>query len=151
MSLARAGLLVALIVVVASASCTSTSPTPAPVDTCALVPNMDELVGHAAVDRPGAFTLNGVERCIWTYATTPARSVGISVANILAHGSAIETLGDGEPVPDLGNDARWWPGNHMLSIALGERSLQVDLQLDAAESTRDLAVQIARAAIERLG
>jgi hypothetical protein len=141
------------------AACTSTStplptalPTPpaTQIGVCALVPNMDALVGKTAVDRPGSFTLNDVDRCIWTYATDPARSVGVSVGALRGHTSAISSLGGGETVAGLGDDARWWAGNHLLSVSRGQRSMQVDLQLEDASVSRELAVAIAQAALQNL-
>jgi len=111
---------------------------------------MDDLVGKAAVDRPGGFRLNDVDKCIWTYALDPSRSVELSVASITAHHEAIDELGDGEQLANVGEDARWWAGNHLLSVALDDRAVQVSLNLDEADSTQDLAVRIAQAAIASL-
>ena len=132
-------------------ACTSTpQPTQTPVVVCALVPNMDELVGKTAVGPPGGFTLNDIDRCIWSYATDPARSIGVSVGPVGGHGGAIDNLGDGEAIPGLGEDARWWAGNRLLSVAVGDRALQVDIQLDEADVSKDLAVSIAESALENL-
>jgi len=130
-------------------ACSST-PVPTPVGVCALVPNMDDLVGKTAVDNPGGFTLNDVDRCVWSYATNPARSVGVSVGPVRGHGGAIDNLGDGETISGLGEDARWWPANRLLSVAVGDRMLQVDLQLDDADVSKGLAVAIAEVALENL-
>lgn len=111
---------------------------------------MDELVGQTAVGAPGFFTLNDVDRCIWTFATDPARSVGVSVAPLGAHQGAKDSFGGGEAVAGLGDDARWFPGNHLLSVAAGRRALQVDLQLNDSQNTKDLAVSIAQAALPNL-
>jgi len=111
---------------------------------------MDDLVGKAAVDQPGGFTLNDVDTCIWTYALNPSRSVDLSVAAIAAHQAAIDELGDGEQVPSVGDDARWWSGNRLLSVALEEWVVQVSLKLDEVDSTKDLAVRIAQSAIANL-
>ena len=144
--------LVALVAVGLITSCSSTSPppVPTPLGVCGLVPNMDDLVGKAAVDQPGGFTLNDVDTCIWTYALNPSRSVDLSVAAIAAHQAAIDELGDGEQVPSVGDDARWWSGNRLLSVALDDRAVQVSLKLDDVDSTKDLAVRIAQAAIANL-
>jgi hypothetical protein len=130
-------------------ACNST-PTPTPVGVCALVPDMDALVGKTSLGPPGAFTLNDFDRCLWTYASTPARSVGVSVGAIRGHKGAIDNLGDGEQLTGIGDDARWWAGTHLLSVAVGQRTLQVDLQLDDADVSRDLAVSIAQAALQNL-
>jgi hypothetical protein len=143
--------LVALVGVgLVAVGCSSTSPAPTPMGVCGLVPNMDDLVGKAAVDRPGGFRLNEVDKCIWTYALNPSKSVNVSVASILAHRAAIDELGDGEQLTGLGEDARWWEGNHLLSVALDDQAVQVSLDLDDAESTKDLAVRIAQAAMSNM-
>jgi hypothetical protein len=143
---------VALVAVGLLAGCSSTSPSPipTPLGVCGLVPNMDELVGKTAVDQPGGFTLNDVDTCIWTYALNPSRSVDLSVAAVVAHQAAIDELGDGEQVASLADDARWWAGNRLLSVALDDRAVQVSLKLDDVDSTRDLAVRIAQAAVANL-
>ena len=140
----------ALAVFVVAACGSVSTPTASPVAACALIPNMDELVGKAAVGSPGFFTLNNVDRCIWTYATDPARSVGVSVAPLGAHQAAKDNFPANEAVEGLGDDAVWFEGNHLLSVAVGQRALQVDLQLDEGENTRDLAVSIAQAALSNL-
>ncbi len=140
----------ALAVFVVAACGSVSTPTASPVAACALIPNMDELVGKAAVGSPGFFTLNDVDRCIWTYATDPARSVGVSVAPLGAHQAAKDSLPSGETVEGLGEEAIWFEGNHLLSVAANQRAVQVDLQLDEEESTRDLAVSIAQAAVSNL-
>jgi hypothetical protein len=138
-----------LLTVALLAGCRPT-PAPTPLGVCSLVPNMDQLVGKTSIDRPGGFTLNDVERCLWTYATNPSRSVGVSVAALRGHTGAIEALGDGEIVAGLGDDARWWAGNHLLSLSRGQRSIQVDLELDDADISKELAVSIAQAALQNL-
>jgi hypothetical protein len=149
----KAGL--ALVFLVILAGCVSTAPSPeatAPTlaNACELVTNMDTLVGKTAVGPPGGFRLNEVDRCIWTYAADPARSVGVSVAPLIAHGAAIESFGEGETIPGLGENARWWAANHLLSVAAEDEALQVDLQLDAEGNSKELAVSIAQAALQNL-
>ena len=145
-----ARLVLCLLAVVAFACTSTTTPTYTPVAVCALVPNMDELVGMAAVGPPGFFSLNDVDRCIWSYDTDPARSVGVSVGSLRGHTGAIQNLGQGETAPGLGDDARWYEGNKMLSIAVGQQALQVDLQLEDGDNTKDLALAIAGAALANL-
>jgi hypothetical protein len=111
---------------------------------------MDTLVGKTALGPPGGFRLNEVDRCIWTYAADPARSVGVSVAPLIAHGAAIDSFGEGETVPGLGEDARWWAASHLLSVATGNEALQVDLQLNDEDNSKDLAASIAQAALQNL-
>ena len=144
----RLAVLVAMLVV---AACNTTAtPTATPFSACALVANMDELVGKTVVGPPGAFTLNDVNRCIWTYATDPSRWVTVSVADNSAHGGAIDAFGDGESIEGLGDDARWWAANDILSVARPEFALQVDLELDEGDGTKELAVAIAQAALANL-
>jgi hypothetical protein len=135
--------------IVIATGCTST-PTPTPAAACGLVTNMDELVGRTAVGEPGAFTLNDVDRCLWTYANNPSRWVTVSVAAKAKHDEAIGAFGNGEAIPGLGEDARWWATNHLLSVATADAVLQVDLQLDDADATKELAVSIAEAALVNL-
>ncbi len=133
------------------AGCGSTAPTPAAAaDACGLVPNMDVIVGRAAIDRPAAFRLNEVDRCVWTYQTDPSRSIGLSLGAVAAHETAIASLGPAEQVAGVGQDARWWPANRLLSVSLGDRAVQVDLQMDDQQAPRELAVSIAQAAIANL-
>ena len=147
----RVGLLLGAVVAVVAVACASTAtPTQAPVAVCALVPNMDALVGQTSVGAPGFFTLNGLDRCIWTYATDPARSVGVSVAPARAHQGAIDNFGQGETIGGVGDDARWFEGNRLLSILAGQKAVHVDLQLDEGDSTKDLAVAIGAAALANL-
>jgi hypothetical protein len=132
-------------------ACNATvAPSPSPLGACALVPNMDALVGKTALGAPGGFTLNDVNRCIWTYAVDPSRWVTVSVASKTAYDDAIDAFGDGEQVAGLGADALWWAANDVLSVDTGDAALQVDLELDEEDASRDLAVNIARAALDNL-
>jgi hypothetical protein len=130
--------------------CASNTGTPAPSGACALVPNIDTLVGRTAIDRPASYNINDVDHCTWVYEADPSRYVGLSLGAISGHSGAIDSLGPGDAVANLGDDARWWPANHLLSFAVGSRSVQVDLELDEAESTRELAEQIGREAVANL-
>jgi hypothetical protein len=111
---------------------------------------MDEIVGKTAVGEPGAFMLNDVDRCIWTYAHDPARWVTVSLAAKDAHDQAIEAFGEGERVAGLGDDARWWATSGLVSVAVGEESLQVDLELAPEELSKDMATNIAQVALDNL-
>jgi hypothetical protein len=128
-------------------ACGSNTASPTPMGACGLVSNMDALVGKTAIDRPGGYSLNGFDRCTWVYGADPSRYVGVSFGPISGHSGAIDSLGPGEQVSGLGDDARWWAANHLLSVAMGQHSIQVDLQLSEAESNRQLAESIARAAL----
>jgi hypothetical protein len=147
-------LLMVIVPLLVISACSSTTPNPsvnpAPMGVCGLVPNMDELVGQTAVDRPAGFTLNDVDRCTWTYQLDPSRSVGISLAPLVAHDAAIESFGEGEQVAGLGQDARWWASNNLLSVLVEGGTLQVDLQLDEEHVSKELAVSIAQAALQNL-
>jgi hypothetical protein len=63
------------------------------------------------------------------------------------HATTIDALGDGEAVVGLGDDARWWSSARTLSVAVGDRSFQVDLQLDDPEATKEVATALANQAI----
>jgi hypothetical protein len=153
MSLRQAVVLAAMLVAFVACGAPPGSPSPsvASVSACSLVPEMDEAVGRTAVTPPSGFEVAGRNRCTWVYANDPARYVGITTGPRTNHDDAIGAFGPGEAVPGLGDDARWWPNTRTMSVAVGERSFQVDLQLDAAEATRELAVVIATHAVGRFG
>lgn len=88
---------------------------------------------------------------MWVVARDPSRYVGLSVGPAANHAATIDALGDGESVDGIGDDARWWQTARTLSVAVGDRSFQVDLQLNDGEATRELAVALARQALEALG
>ena len=118
---------------------------------CGLIADVAGAVGREPIASPNAYTIGSTERCMWVVARDPSRYIGLSVGPAANHAASIDAMGDGEPVEGLGDDARWWPAARTLSVAMGDRSIQVDLQLDDAEVTRDLAVQLARQALEGLG
>jgi hypothetical protein len=118
---------------------------------CTLVADVAGAVGRPPIASPNAYAVGATERCMWVVARDPSRYVGLSVGPALNHAATIDALGDGETVDGLGDDARWWPAARTLSVAIGNRSLQVDLQLDDAEATRELAVVLARQALAVLG
>ncbi len=109
---------------------------------------MDEIVGMDSIGPPAGYTLNDVDRCLWTYGLDPSRFLTLSIALPEAHPNAIAALGEGEAVAGLGDDARWWPSNSTLSVANGRSTIQVDLELGASDASKDLAISIARAAID---
>jgi len=111
---------------------------------------MDNIVGKTAVGPPAGFTLNDVDRCIWTYGLNPSRYLTLSVTAAAAHSEAIQIFGEGEVVPNLGQDARWWPANESLSVLAGPINVQVDFEMDEADASRDLAVRIMQAALANL-
>ena len=117
---------------------------------CRMVADMDALVGRTAVAAPSSYTMGSRERCLWVYVTDPSRYVALTLGEPSGHAATIQSFGDGAVVDGLGDDARWWDANRTLSVLDGERSLQVDLQLDDAADPRALAVSIAQVALEHL-
>lgn len=166
MTRALAGFLLALAVVACSTAPAPTAvpSTAAPVNgpsdgpsdgptligACQLIPEVDEIVGQTSVGPPAGYTLNDVDRCLWTYGLDPSRYVTLSIALAAAHDEAIGALGESESVAELGGDARWWPDNSTLSVLSGGNAVQVTLELEPADNTRELAISIARAAMEGL-
>lgn len=118
---------------------------------CALVPDMDALVGKKALVAPAQFTVSGVTSCIWVYGNSPSRDVTIDLGSSDNHQGQITALGPGTTIPGLGDDARWWPApeTSILSVLKGSQSFQVKLSLGKTVS-QDLAVAIARSALQRL-
>lgn len=153
---ALAGVAAALV-----AACGATTPSLSPTDPasvglpdggpCSLVTNVAAAVGRPPIASPNAYAVGATERCMWVVARDPSRYVGVSLGPAANHASTIDALGEGGAVAGLGDDARWWPAARTLSVALGDRSLQVDLQLDDAEATREVAEAVARQALEALG
>ncbi len=133
-----------------------TSPTPVvspsalALEVCALVPDMDAIVGLAAKAPPSGFSIGQVDRCMWVYEMDPSRYVGVSVAPLAAHAEGVEAFGDGTSIDSLGDDARWWSTTRTLSVAIGDRSFQVDIRLAQAVAGQDLAVAVARRVLEHL-
>jgi hypothetical protein len=122
----------------------------AAVDACGLVPGMDALLARTAVAPPSAVRIAPNERCTWVYGSNPSRDVSLTVGPAANHGATIDAFGDGERVEAGGDDARWWPGNRVLSVASGGRSVQVAIRLEPEAPGRELAVAIAAEAIRRL-
>jgi hypothetical protein len=117
---------------------------------CAIVADMDALVGRTAAAAPSSYTVGSSERCLWVYVTDPSRYVALTLGEPSSHAATIQSFGDGEVVDGVGDEARWWESNRTLSVLIGERALQVDLQLDDAADPEALAVSIAQAALEQL-
>jgi hypothetical protein len=156
--LVRAGLAAGLL-----AACATNAPSPNPSrqvpasaatpagGPCTLIADFAGAVGRAPIASPNAFAVGATERCMWVIARDPSRYIGLSVGPAANHAATIDAFGEGEAVAGLGDDARWWAAARTLSVALGDRSIQIDLQLDAAEATRERAVALARQALEALG
>lgn len=117
---------------------------------CALVPDMDTIVGKVATVAPAEYQTNSLSRCTWVYATNPTRHVALNFGPASGHTDSITSFGQGEVVPGLGDDARWWAGTRTLSVAVGPKSFQINLELAPADVSKDLAVAIARSAVGRV-
>ena len=138
----------ALLVLVAATGCGQTPPSVVPsalgpAAVCALVEDMDALVGRTAVAPPGGYTGGTSDRCLWTYGRDPSRYVGVTVGPSALHDETIGVLGAGEAVAGLPADARWWAAARTLSVAWGDRTLQVDVRLDEPIDPRELALGVA--------
>jgi hypothetical protein len=148
--------LISLVLVAACTSAPAPAPTaapslsgsPQPIGVCNLIPTMDQIVGKDSIGLPAGYTLNDVDRCIWTYGLDPSRYLSLSIAANSAHQSAIDAFGPGEQVAGLGEDARWWPSNRTLSVSNGSEAIQVTLELDPADVSKELAISIAQAALD---
>ena len=148
-AVARRALLAALVFL---AACGETPPSAPPsalgvARVCSLVPDMDALVGLTAVAPPAGYTSGSSDRCLWPYGSDPSRYVGVTVGPAALHGTTIGVLGEGESVSGVGDGARWFAAARTLSVAWGNRTLQVDFELADDAGSRDLAVTIAGRAI----
>jgi hypothetical protein len=152
------GLLLAIGLVVACGSPAPSAPDietalpsqPGSVAACALAPDLAAIVGREPIASPSSYRLGANERCLWVYGNDPSRYVGLTVGPAATHDETIASYGEGEPVGDLGDDARWWQGTRTISVLAGNRAFQVDFQLDEGDGTRELAVALARHALDRL-
>jgi hypothetical protein len=118
---------------------------------CALVPDMAGVVGREPIAAPDGYSVGGNDRCMWVLSRDPSRYVGLTIGPATNHARTIDALGPGDDVAGLGDGARWWATRRTLSVAAGDRSFQVDLQLDPGEVTQELAVAIARQVLASLG
>lgn len=148
----RACLAFVALLAVACGSPPPPSPSPAspaltgstrPVDACQLVPDVVAVVGREPVAAPDGYRIGTNDRCLWVFAQDPSRFIGLTVGPKGNHATTMEALGQGESVDGLGDAAAWWPNARTLSVSTGDRSFQLDLQLDEPEATRELAVAIA--------
>ncbi len=119
-------------------------------DACPLVPDMDALVGKTVLVAPTDYRTGPLSRCTWVYGKDPTRNVALNFGPVTGHTDSIANFGPGESVPGLGDDARWWPGTRTLSVAVGPRSFQINLELDQADVSKELAVKIAQSALAHL-
>jgi len=118
---------------------------------CALVPDMASVVGREPIAPPDGYSVGGNDRCMWVLSRDPSRYVGLTIGPATNHATTIDALGPGDDFAGLGDGARWWASSRTLSVAAGDRSFQVDLQLDPDEVTQELAVAIARQVLASLG
>ena len=118
---------------------------------CALVPDMASILGREPIAPPDGYSIGGNDRCMWVIGRDPSRFVGLTIGPSANHASTIDALGQGVSIASLGDDARWWSGTRTLSVAVGDGSFQIDLQLDAADATRATAEAIAREVVKALG
>jgi hypothetical protein len=119
-------------------------------DPCGLIPDVAGAVGRAPIASPNTYAVGPTQRCMWIVARDPSRYVGVSLGPAANHGATIDALGDGETVEGLGDDARWWAAARTLSVVVGDQSLQVDLQLDDADATKEVATALAVQALATL-
>ena len=148
----------AVVAVSCGVSSTSSGPPPTPSPgasaaslVCALVPDMAGVVGREPIAPPDGYSVGGNDRCMWVLGRDPSRYVGVTMGPAANHATTIDALGPGEEVTGLGDGARWWATSRTLSVAVGDRSFQVDLQLDPGDVTQELAVAIARQVLAGLG
>lgn len=111
---------------------------------------MDQLVGRPAIAAPSGFTVEGLDRCIWSYQADPSRYVSLTVGPAQTHASSIDAFGAGESVGGVGQDGRWWPLLRTLSVVDGDRAFQVILTLNEPDAWEELALGIARSVLENL-
>ncbi len=116
----------------------------APVAACNLVPAIGEAVGREPIASPNGYRVGGNDRCLWVISRDPSRFVGLTVGPLSNHATTVDALGPGESVEGLGDEAIWWASSRTISVAAGDRSFQVDLQLDEPDVTRELAIAIGR-------
>jgi hypothetical protein len=118
---------------------------------CALVADAAGAIGQQPITSPTAYEVGATQRCTWVVARDPSRYVGLSVGPASNHGATMDAFGDGEAVDNLADDARWWAAARTLSVVVGDRSFQVDLQLAEPDATRDRAVDVARQVLDAVG
>lgn len=128
----------------------STAPPKPVADVCALAPDMAGIIGREPVAPPSSYTVGPAERCLWVYGRDPSRFVGVTVGGAATHEVTVATLGAGQAVEGVGDEASWWPNNRTLSVRAGARAFQVDLQLERGEVRPEVAVSIAEQILRRL-
>jgi len=134
---------------------TTASPNPTggrqPVAVCGLVADIEAAVGRPPIASPNTYTVGENDRCMWVVERDPSRYVGLTVGPKANHETTIAAFGPGEAVAGLGDGAVWWATARTLSVVAGEVAFQVDLQLDDAEATPELATEVARQVVTALG
>jgi hypothetical protein len=117
---------------------------------CGLVPDIEAALGRAPIASPNTYTVGVNDRCMWIVGRDPSRYVGLTLGPKANHDATVAALGPGEAVADLGDHAAWWANARTLSVVVGEVAFQVDLQVDEADATRELASGVARQVVEGL-
>ena len=150
--------IVVALVVLLAAGCsmdTTASPTPAgsrqPVAVCGLVADVEAALGRAPIASPNTYTVGENDRCMWVVGRDPTRYIGLTVGPKANHEVTIAAFGPGEAVAGLGDGAVWWGNARTLSVVAGEVAFQVDLQLDDAEATLEVATGVAEQVVDALG
>jgi hypothetical protein len=133
---------------------TTASPNPTgsrqPVAVCGLVADMEAVLGRAPIASPNTYTVGENDRCMWVMGRDPSRYIGVTLGPKANHETSIAAFGLGEAVAGLGDGAMWWSRARTLSVVDGEVAFQVDLQLDDAEATREVATAVARQVVDAL-
>ena len=146
----------------ALAACSpSSSPSPSPVPSpagshepvavCSLLTDPAAAFGRAPIASPSTFTVGVNDRCLWVLERDPTRHVGVTLGPAANHQATIGAFGPGEPVAGLGDAALWWAGNATLSVVTGDRNVQVDLNLDEAGATLEMATAVVQQVLAALG
>ena len=145
----------AIVLVVGCSPDSTASPTPAasrqPVTVCGLVADIEATLGRPPIESPSTYTVGENDRCMFIVGRDPSRYIGLTVGPKANHETTIAALGPGEAVAGLGDGAMWWGNARTLSVVDGEVAFQVDLQLDDAEATREVATGVAQQVVDALG
>lgn len=148
---------------VVAACAPSTSPSPASaslapspegsrvrVAVCELLTDPTAAFGRAPISSPSTFSVGPNDRCQWVLERDPTRYVGLTLGPASNHQATIDAFGPGEAVPGIGEAALWWAGTKTLSVVVGTRNFQIDLRLDEADATRELALAVAAQVLQAM-
>jgi hypothetical protein len=117
---------------------------------CDLLTDPAAAFGRAPISSPSTFSVGPNDRCQWILERDPTRYVGLTLGPASNHQATIDAFGPGEAVPGLGDAALWWAGTKTLSVVTGTRNFQVDLRLDEADATRELALAVAAQVLQSM-